>query len=211
VASRLLRVALTGGIATGKSYCAGKFAAHGARSIDADALAREAVAPGTPGLAAVVQRFGEGVLHGDGKLNRSALGKAVFADREARKDLEEIVHPVVYQKIRQWFDTLASAVGSSGAIAVASVPLLYETGRSGEFDVVVVAACSTAQQVERLIARDGLSPGEARQRLASQWPIKEKVRLADYVIDTSGTFEATDRQVEEVWRRLVEKSTSGVV
>jgi dephospho-CoA kinase len=205
----LLRVALTGGIATGKSYCASRLAALGAPVIDADVLARDAVAPGTAGLAAVAARFGGAVLAADGCLNRSALADIVFADPAARADLEAIVHPFVYHRIRQWFDDLESRDPGPTA-AVASIPLLYETRREDDFDQVVVAACSRQQQIERLMARDALSLDEARARLASQWPIEEKARRADYVVDTSGTFEETDRQVEDVWRRLSEESTSGV-
>ncbi len=208
MAPRLLRVALTGGIATGKSYCAARLAALGAPVIDADVLARDAVTPGTPGLAAVAARFGAGVLAPTGDLNRAALASIVFANPAARADLEAIVHPVVYRGIRQWFDDLESR-GPGATVAVASIPLLYETRREDDFDQVVVAACTHQQQIDRLMARDALSLADARARLASQWPIEEKARLADYVIDTSGTFEETDRQVEAVWQKLSERSTSG--
>ncbi len=199
---RLLRVGLTGGIATGKSYCATRLARLGAPVIDADILAREAVAPGTPGLAAVAARFGGDVLAGDGRLNRSTLAKLVFADPGARADLEAIIHPSVYAAIRQWFEELEGREPLPPA-AIACVPLLYETRHEDDFDRVVVAACTRPQQIERLMARDALSAEDAKARLASQWPIEEKTRRADYVIDTSGTFEETDRQLDDVWEELL--------
>jgi dephospho-CoA kinase len=198
---RVLRVALTGGIATGKSYCAARLAALGARVIDADDLARHAVAPGTAGLSAVTHRFGAGVLHPDGRLNRAALAAIVFSDARARADLEAIVHPVVYQEIRQWFEEI-ERTSSRPSVAVATIPLLYETDRDGDFDQVIVAVCPREAQIDRLVARDGLTRKAASLRLASQWPIDEKARRADHVIDTSGTFDATDRQVEALWQRL---------
>jgi dephospho-CoA kinase len=209
LAGRLLRVALTGGIATGKSYCATRLFGLGAPLIDADALARDAVAPGTPGLAAIVARFGPGVLDSEDRLNRSTLAGIVFADPGARADLEAIVHPVVYDRLDAWFSGLAESGATDPPVAVASIPLLYETGRASDFDRVVVAACSRELQLERVIARDGLSTGEARLRLAAQWPIDDKTRRADYVIDTSGSFEATDRQVADVWQRLCADANRG--
>ena len=202
MAGRLLRVALTGGIATGKSYCTARLAKLGAHLIDADELARKAVEPGTDALATVAARFGDAVLNPDGTLNRAALASIVFKDNQARRDLENILHPEVYRRIREWFEALAVATVETGGVAIASIPLLYETGHARDFDHVVVVACPADQQLHRLMARDGLGPAEARQRLASQWPIDEKVRRADIVIDTSGTFESTDRGVDAAWRRL---------
>jgi dephospho-CoA kinase len=198
-----MRVALTGGIATGKSYCAARLTALGAPVIDADVLAHEAVAPGTPGLAAVVARFGAGVLRPDGSLNRPALAERVFADPKARTALEGIVHPVVHGRTQAWFAGL-EAQASAPAVAVAVIPLLYETGRSADFDRVVVAACPADVQLARVMARDRLPVEDGRLRLAAQWPIADKVRRGDYVIDTSGTYEDTDRQVERIWKTLVD-------
>jgi dephospho-CoA kinase len=201
-----MRVAgLTGGIATGKSYCLARFAALGARVIDADRLARDVVAPGTPGLAAVSARFGASILRSDGTLDRAALGRIVFSDRTAREDLEAIVHPEVYRRIREW----AQALPADTPLAVADVPLLFETGRAREFEVVIVCACEPEEQVRRIQARDGLSEAEARERLAAQWPIADKIAPADYVIRTDGTHEETARQVEAVWRTLVSGSDRG--
>jgi dephospho-CoA kinase len=191
-----LRVALTGGIGTGKSYCLSRLSGLGVPVIDADELVREVQAPGTPGLAAIADRFGTSVLTAAGELDRAFLARRVFADPAARRDLEAIVHPLVYRRIDEWFDTPAA-----GGFGVADVPLLYETGHEVDFDRVIVAACGPAQQLERLVAR-GLSADEARQRIAAQLPVEEKRHRADYVVDTSGSKADTDRQVIEVWERL---------
>jgi len=196
---RPLRVALTGGIATGKSYVLARIAARGIPTLDADALAREAVAPGAPALGAIVKRFGAGVLTAEGSLDRKALAALVFRDAGARADLERIVHPVVRAAMDQWFAGIDAA---AHPMAVADIPLLYETGRADQFDVVVVTACPPDEQVRRVVQRDGAREDEARQRLAAQWPIDEKVRRADYVIDTSRTFEDTDRQVDALLEAL---------
>jgi dephospho-CoA kinase len=195
----MIRVALTGGIATGKSHCAARFAAKGLPVVDADQLAREVVRPGTPGLAAIVKRFGGGVLRADGALDRARLGEIVFADEPGRRDLEAIVHPAVYTAIEGW---LRRAEVSGAPLAIADIPLLYETGRDRDFDRVIVVACAPATQAARQMARDGLTEQEARRRLAAQMPIEEKVRRADLVIRTDGTFEETDRQVDEVLNGL---------
>lgn len=190
-----LRVALTGGIATGKSHCLRSLAARGAPVIDADRLAHEAIAAGTPGHAEAVARFGDAILASDGEINRAILGRIVFGSTRDRRDLEAIIHPRVYRAIEQWF----AALGDRGTpYGIADIPLLYETGREIDFDVVIVAACPESMQLERLMARGGLSLDDARQRLASQTPIAEKADRADYVIDTSGSFEETEAQVERV-------------
>ena len=194
----MVRAALTGGIATGKSYCLARFAALGVPVVDADHLARLAVAPGTPGLAAVVARFGPSVLQPDGLLDRAALGRVVFQDPDARAALEAIVHPDVYRRIREWFSHLPADT----RLAIADVPLLFETGRDRDFDRVIVCACPPEMQIRRVMARDGASEPEARARLAAQWPIAQKVAKADYVIRTDGTFEETNAQVAEVARAL---------
>ena len=194
----MLQVALTGGIATGKSYCLARFAELGVPTVDADRLARLAVAPGSPGLAAVVRRFGEGVLRADGTLDRPALAKIVFADRGARMDLEAIVHPEVYRRIREWFAQLPPGT----PLAIADIPLLFETGHEHEFDAVVVAACSAEEQLRRLMARNGLTETDARARLAAQSPIEEKVRRARYVIRTDHGFAETDAEIKRVYKRL---------
>lgn len=190
----VLRVGLTGGIATGKSYVTQRLHAAGVPTIDADRLAREAVAPGTPGLRAVVARFGREVLTEAGALDRAKLAALVFTDATARADLEAIIHPEVRRRIATWQQQLGS-LGHRGPI-VADIPLLFETGRTADFDVTVVVACDPATQRARLITRDGLSAEDADRRIAAQWPIAQKVAAADYVVRTDGTFADTDAQVD---------------
>ena len=194
----MLRVALTGGIATGKSFCLGLFGSLGVPIIDADILSRAAVAPGSPALAAVASRFGAAVLMADGTLDRAALGRIVFTDRAARADLEAIVHPEVYRRISEWFVTLPTAT----RLAIADIPLLFETGHEHDFDRVIVCACDPAEQLRRVMARDRLSEPDARARLAAQWPIEEKVRRADHVIVTDRTVAETESQVRTLHERL---------
>lgn len=194
----MLRVALTGGIATGKSYCLVHFAELGVPVVDADKLARAAVIPGSPGLRGIVERFGSEVLASDGSLDRAALGRIVFDDARARAALEALIHPEVYRHIREWFATLPAGA----RLAIADIPLLFETGHNHDFDAVVVAACEPAEQVRRVVARDGLSERDARARLAAQWPIEEKVKRATHVIWTDRGFTDTDRQIRWVYERL---------
>jgi len=194
----MLRVALTGGIATGKSYCLVHFAELGVPVVDADKLAREAVTLGSAGLRAVVDRFGADVLGPDGSLDRAALGRIVFGDARARAALEAIIHPEVYRHIREWFANLPAGT----RLAVADIPLLFETGHNHDFDAVVVAACEPEEQVRRVTARDGLSERDARARLAAQWPIDEKVKRATHVVWTDRGFAETDRQVNSVFDLL---------
>jgi len=194
-----LRAALTGGIATGKSFCLAEFAAAGVPVVDADRLARDVVAPGTPGLAAVAARFGAGAIGPDGAVDRPVLARLIFGDARARRDLEAIVHPGVYRAIERWYAEL----GDRGEpLGIADIPLLYETGREVDFDIVIVASCPPEMQVERLMARNGLTREEARLRLAAQMPIGEKTERADHVIDTSGTHEETRAQAARVLREL---------
>jgi dephospho-CoA kinase len=196
----LLTVALTGGIATGKSHVLRRFASHGVPTIDADVLSREVVQPGRPALAAIARRFGHDVLDGSGALNRRALGDRVFADPAARKDLEAIIHPWVYEAIRGWITQLTAE--GLAEVAVADIPLLYETGHDRDFDRVIVTRCTPQQQIARLLARDDMTEAEAQQRLAAQWPIDEKAARAHYVIDTSGSVDETDKQVDAVLEAL---------
>lgn len=200
--SRVVRIALTGGIATGKSYCLSQFIALGAPTIDADALAHEVVAPGTPGFDAVRARFGASIVAANGDLDREALGRIVFSDAAARRALEAIIHPAVYAEIQRWFERLARD-DAGGHFGIADIPLLYETGHDKDFDKVIVTSCAPEIQIQRLMARPGTTREDAERRLAAQWPVARKAALADYVIDTSGTHARTDEQVQEIWRVLV--------
>jgi dephospho-CoA kinase len=194
----MLRIALTGGIATGKSHVLDRLRAHGIPCLDADALAHGVEAPGTEATTAIAARFGSDVLAADGSVDRAKLGPIVFADPAARKDLEAIVHPAVYRAIAaglRGFELLGEY-----PFAIVDVPLLYETGAEKNFDRVVVTACSPEVQLARLRER-GLSETNARQRLAAQWPTAEKVARADFVIRTDGSFEETDRQIADLVQR----------
>lgn len=194
--TRATRVALTGGIATGKSRCLAALHAIGVPTVDADTLAREVVAAGTPGFRAVVERFGPAVVAPDGSLHRDAVATIVFEDATARHDLERIIHPQVFAAITHWFADLSAPAG------VAAIPLLYETGRHVDFDVVIVAACRPEQQLERLMTRNGLSVEAAKARIAAQAPLADKMAAADYVIDTSGTLAQTDTDTLRVWQAV---------
>ena len=192
------RLALTGGIATGKSHVRQRFAALGVPTIDSDILARELVQPGTPQLAAIVARFGPAILDASGHLNRRALAAIVFADASARHDLEAILHPAIHAATDDWFASLAAAP----PFAIADIPLLYEVGRERDFDAVIVAACSPDAQLERLMRRDSLDVVAARQRIAAQLPIADKVARADYVITTDGPPAETDARVDALYATL---------
>jgi dephospho-CoA kinase len=194
----MTRIALTGGIATGKSYVVGRLRAAGVPVVDADALAREVVAPGTPGLRAIVGRFGQELLTPEGALDRARLGEIVFRDPVARRDLEAITHPAIRERIAGFF----AAQPSDIPFAVADIPLLYETGGEARFDRVVVVACEPETQIMRVMARDGLSRQDAERRMAAQIPIADKVARADYVIRTDGTHAETDEQVAALLEKL---------
>lgn len=195
----MLRIALTGGIASGKSYVLDQFRRRGIPVLDADELAHGVTSAGTEATAAIAARFGADVLAPDGSVDRAKLAPIVFADPAARKDLEAIVHPAVYRAIGAGVRGF-ELVGSHPFIVV-DVPLLYETGAEKQFDQVIVTACPPEMQVARLVER-GLSDAAARQRLAAQWPTGEKTSRADFVIHTDGTFEETDRQVADILKSL---------
>lgn len=196
----MLKVALTGGIASGKSYVLARFAALGAPVIDADRVARDVVEPGRPARDALRLRFGPEVFDADGRLDRRRLAALVFDDDDARSDLEAIVHPPVRAVIDEWFRNPPG--GATRPFGVACIPLLFETGRAGDFDRVVVTACSPETQLARLTARDGLSPEDGRKRLAAQLPTGVRTAGADFVIRTEGSLAETDRQVERIYAAL---------
>jgi len=195
----MLKVALTGGIATGKSYVLDQFRRRGVPCLDADELAHGVTASGTEATAAIVERFGADILAADGSVDRQKLGAIVFADPGARRDLEAIVHPGVYRAIQAGLRGF-ELVGD-GDLAIVDVPLLFETGAEKTFDRVVVTICAPGTQLARLRKR-GLSDEAARQRLAAQWPAEKKAALADYVITTDGSFTETDEQVARIMKAL---------
>jgi dephospho-CoA kinase len=190
-------VGLTGGIASGKSSVAALLAARGAVIIDADVLAREVVAKGTPLLRRVADRFGADVLTADGSLDRAALGRIVFADPDARHDLEALIHPAVRQRAAE-----LQAQAPDGAVVVHVIPLLVETGQAGSFDHVVVVDVPERTQVERFRGRDGGDAEAAAARIAAQASRSERLAAADIVIDNSGSEADLVRQVDDAWRRL---------
>ena len=202
----MLKVALTGGIATGKSYVRARVAAHGVPTVDADALVHDLLAAGTEATAEVARRFGERVLGEGGAVDRRALAAMVFEDAAARRDLEAILHPRVYARIDEW----ASLQARAGARWIlADIPLLFETGHERDFDRVIATVCSPDEQVRRIMARDGSDEVAARARLAAQWPAALKAARATDVIDTGGTLEATEAQVDAICRKMDEEAGGG--
>ncbi len=189
-----MRVALTGGIATGKSVVARELQTAGVPTIDADQLAREVgAALAVPAWRPWWRDSARASSRPDGGLDRAGLARIVFADAAARRDLERLLHPLVRQGIEAFFAALPP-----GVTGVAEVPLLYETGWVRSFDVAVVTACRAATQRARLAARDGLSAADADQRLAAQWPIEDKARLADAVVMTDGSMSDTRAQARRL-------------
>lgn len=191
------RVGLTGGVASGKSTVAGILRELGAYVIDADALARAAVAPGSAGLAEVVRHFGDAVRASDGSLDRAALGQIVFADPDQRRVLEGIVHPVVRSLAAQ-----SEAQAPPDAIVVHEIPLLVETGQAEDFDAVIVVDVPVALQVDRMVTGRGLSQEEAHRRIAAQAGREERLEAATYVVDNTGTYEDLRHAVTEVFASL---------
>ena len=193
----MLRVGLTGGIASGKSEVARRLAERGAVLVDADVLAREAVAPGSEGLAEVVAAFGPGIVADDGGLDRAALGAIVFADPVRREVLNAIVHP----RVRARAAEIAERAGSQDprAVVVQDIPLLVETGQAGNFDVVVVVDAPDDVRVARLAARNGMPEAEARARMAAQTTREERLAAADHVLENTGTVEELRAAVDRLW------------
>ena len=196
----MLKIGLTGSIAVGKSFVCGCLRELGCHVLDADLTAREVVAIGTPGLAAVVNEFGESVLTDDGELDRKKLGSIVFADKEKRELLNSIVHPLVIESQDKWIRDV-EALDPDG-IAVIDAALMIESGGYKRFNKLIVVWCGSAIQLERLMARDGLSETDAKTRIAAQMPQDEKKRFADYLIDTSDGFEMAQAQTSEIVRQL---------
>ena len=198
---RFLLVGLTGSIATGKSTVSRMFAHLGARVIDADLLSREVVTPGQAAYARIVEEFGPQVVQEDGSLDRKALGAIVFADPTRRKRLEEITHPAIGARQQRMLSVLDEEAFEG--VVLWDAALLFESGGVAKMDRVVVVFADPETEVRRLMERDGLREADARARIASQMPIAEKAKLADYVIDNSGTREETERQVRTVYGALL--------
>jgi dephospho-CoA kinase len=197
----MLKVGLTGGIGAGKSEVSRLLVECGAALIDADRIAREVVEPGSPGLAAVVEAFGEGVLAPDGSLDRPRLGSIVFADPEKLAALNAIVHPLVGARSRE----LESAAPAD-AVVVHDVPLLAENGLAPFYDVVVVVDASPATQLDRLVRLRGMSEADARARMAAQATREKRLEIADIVIDNDVPLERLERDVRDVWADLARRA-----
>jgi dephospho-CoA kinase len=197
----VLRIGLTGGIGSGKSTVSALLAARGAVIVDADRIAREVVEPDTPGLARIVEAFGEGVLAPDGSLDRAALAAVVFAEPEARRQLDGIVHPLVRARAAE----LARAAPPD-AVVVNDVPLLVETGQASSYDLVLVVEADPATRVSRLVQR-GLTAEDARARMEAQASDEERRAIADVVLDNSGTPEDLAEQVDRFWTERVLPAT----
>src|SRR3954454_14623712 len=193
-----MRVGLTGGVASGKSTVSGMLEELGAVIIDADAIAREVVAKGTPGLAAVVEEFGEDLLGPDGELDRPAMGKLVFGDESARKRLEAIIHPLVFERIVE-----LEQDSPPDAVVVHDIPLLAENGRGGDFDAVIVVDAPNELQVERMTGDRGWSEDDARSRIAAQASREERRAIATHLIENTGTREDLRERVAEVFAEVV--------
>ncbi|MDN0194879.1 dephospho-CoA kinase [Streptomyces sp. S.PNR 29] len=193
----MLKVGLTGGIGAGKSEVSRLLVECGAVLIDADRIAREVVAPGTPGLAAVVEAFGEEILAEDGTLNRPALGSIVFADPEKLAVLNSIVHPLVGARSRELEEAAAE-----DAVVVHDVPLLTENGLAPLYDVVVVVDAPPTTQLDRLVRLRGMTEQDARARMAAQATREQRLKIADIVIDNDVPLERLEQRVKEVWAEL---------
>jgi dephospho-CoA kinase len=199
----VLSVGLTGGIGSGKSEVSRRLASLGAVLIDADAVAREVVEPGTPGLTAVVAEFGEDILLPDGTLDRERLGSIVFADDERRGRLNAIMHPLVGQRMRELVEA-----APDDAIVVYDVPLLAENDLAGMYDLVVVVDTPVEEQVRRLTTRRGMTEEAARARIAAQATRDRRRAIADHVIDNSGTLDALATQVDTLWTELTRRAAT---
>jgi len=202
----MLKVGLTGSIAVGKSFVLGVLSELGCHVIDADAVARQVVLRGSPGLKAVTEAFGEEIVKSDGSLDRAKLGEIVFADEAKRQQLNSILHPFIIAaqdaQLHDWEQQ------DPKAIAVVDAALMVESGGYRRFDKLIVVHCRPDAQLERLMRRNKLSRAEAEQRIATQMPQEEKKRYADYLIDTSGEFAETRRQTQEVYHALRKASAN---
>ena len=196
-----VRVGLTGGVASGKSTVSAILAELGAVVIDADLIAREVVARGTPGLDAVVAEFGPELLTADGDLDRPAMGALVFGDPDARKRLEAIIHPLVHRRSAE-----LEAEAGDGAVVVHDIPLLAEVGRAGSFDAVIVVDAPPELQVSRMVEDRGWTREDAESRIAAQATRDDRLAIATYVVDNTGTREELRAQVEEIYAALAARA-----
>lgn len=196
----MLKVGLTGGIATGKSYILSVFRELGCEVTDADQVAHEVMEPGRPAFDEIVAHFGEDVIGPDGRLDRARIGAIVFADKAQRERLNSIVHPRVFEAQAEWFAEVERR--RPDAIVIVDAALMIETGSYRRFDRLIVAWCEPEIQLQRLMVRNSLTEQQAKARIAAQMPTAEKLKFADFSIDTSFGFEDTRRQVESIHSQL---------
>jgi dephospho-CoA kinase len=199
----MLNVGLTGGIACGKSTVAKMFVKNGAYLIDFDGLAHEVQEPGKPAWREVVNHFGKRILQPDKKINRVKLGSIVFADKKKLSELNNIVHPVVYQEWHVRLEKIGKK--EKHAIVLSDIPLLFEGNMQHLFDLTMLVLIAPKEQIRRLIKRNGVSKEEAGKRLKSQMPISEKISLADIVIDNEGSIPETEKRVGQIWQELLQR------
>lgn len=196
----MLKIGLTGGIATGKSYALSVLSELGCEVTDADTVAHQVIEPGRPAYLNIIDHFGRDILNEDGSINRAALGAVVFTNKAARERLNAIVHPRVYEAQTEWFEQTRQR--NPAAIAVVDAALMIETGSYRRFDKVIVVYCDPELQIRRLMERNGFTREQALARISAQMPSEEKLKYADYSIDTSNGFEDTRRQVEKIYEEL---------
>ena len=196
----MLRVGLTGGIASGKSTVGRMFGELGCKVIDSDRITRELFTPGNPVNTKVAETFGARVVASDGSINRAVLAELVFQNPDQRQTLNSIVHPAIKQRQNEFLTQ--AAADDARAIGIVEAALIVEVGTYRDYDKLIVVTCSPKVQRERLRERSGLTPEQIESRIASQMPMEEKVKVADFVIDNSGDIGITRQQVEEVYRQL---------
>lgn len=196
-------IALTGGIASGKSTIARRLEAHGAVVVDADQIVRDVQAPGTPVLAEIAAAFGDDVIDASGALDRAALGSRVFSDPDALARLNSIVHPAVRRESQRRFE--AAFAEDPEALVVYDVPLLVEARVDDPWDTIIVAHAPAAVRLQRLIELRGMQPQEAQNRIDAQVPDEKRLAIADVVIDTAGSLAQTQQQVDALWQRLTQE------
>ncbi len=199
----MLKVGLTGGIASGKSHVSRTFAELGCRVYDSDQIARDVVAPETPGLQRLVEEFGKEILQADRSLDRAKLGALVFGDESKRQRLNQIIHPLIIAEQDRLIQQ--EEARNPDGIIIIDAALMIETGSYKRFDVLIVVYCNREEQLARLMRRNHLSRAEAEARINSQMATEEKLKYADYVIDSSGSFEQTRAITTEVYKQLLQK------
>ena len=199
----VLKVGLTGGIACGKSHILREFHKLGVYTVDADDIAHSVILPNTPAYQTILDTFGKVILASDGTIDRKELGRIIFRDEQARQQLNEIIHPYIRQQEALITSAFEAEANPTSPIIMVDAALMVETGSHRKYDFLVVAYCRPKVQLRRLMAREGLSEGESKQRIRSQMSSLDKVQYADYTIENSGTRSATNKQVKNIFQKLI--------